>query len=532
MPLYTHLPTSIDAVDVIIAGGGTSGCVVASRLAEADPNLSILVVESGPDNYGNPMILHPALFITHWAPGSNTMKLFKGRKSEALANREPIVPVGRGLGGGSSVNLLMYSRAQRSDLDAWKMPGWSANELLPYMRKLETFHGEGAKALHGYDGPIHVSSGTYRSLRAENAFIEAATHVGWKEFEDLGNLDSVGGVQRALRYVSPDGKRQDTAHQYLHPMLRDGGYPNLHVVVDSDVDRVVFEGQRASGITYQEANGSSRTVKAKRMVIVSCGACGTPPVLERSGVGNPKILEKVGIKSISELPGVGDSYQDHQLISAIYKSNLSRDETLDGIVNGNFDIPAMIQNNDKLLGWNCMDVTCKFRPNDDEAATLGDDFLEVWNRDYKPHPDKPLSPGLSDALDFDPGIYGDAGDIDIKVSRWGYKNQREIARRMDIYRGEVPSCHPPFSTEDDMLIDKWLRENVATTWHPLGTCKMAPREENGVVDETLSVYGVTGLKIADLSIPPSNVGAHTNNTALTIGEKAASIFIRELGLAQ
>ncbi|RYP21424.1 hypothetical protein DL767_009277 [Monosporascus sp. MG133] len=510
MPLYTHLPTSIDAVDVIIAGGGTSGCVVASRLAEADPNLSILVVESGPDNHGNPMILHPALFITHWAPGSNTMKLFKGPKSEALANREPIVPVGRGLGGGSSVNLLMYSRAQRSDLDAWKMPGWSANELLPYMRKLETFHGHGAKALHGYNGPIHVSSGTHRSLRAENAFIEAAAQVGWKEFEDLGDLDSVGGVQRALRYVSPDGKRQDTAQQYLHPKLQDGGYPNLYVVVDSEVDRVVFEGQRASGITYQEANGSSRTVKAKRMVIISCGACGTPPVLERSGIGNPKILERAGIKSFLELPGVGDGYQDHQLISASYRSNLTRDETLDGIVNGNFDIPAMIQNNDKLLGWNAMDVTCKFRPNDDEAATLGDDFLQVWNRDYKPHPDKPLSisaliagfpgnpvgipvgPRLRDALDFDPGIYGDAGDFDIK----------------------------------------WLRENVATTWHSLGTCKMAPREKNGVVDETLSVYGVTGLKIADLSIPPSNVGAHTNNTALTIGEKAASIFIRELGLAE
>lgn len=95
---------------------------------------------------------------------------------------------------------------------------------------------------------------------------------------------------------------------------------------------------------------------------------------------------------------------------------------------------------------------------------------------------------------------------------------------------DIPNIE--YKAEDDELIDQWLRENVATTWHSLGTCKMAPREENGVVDETLSVYGVMGLKVADLSIPPSNVGAHTNNVALTIGEKAASIFIEELGLAQ
>jgi choline dehydrogenase-like flavoprotein len=163
-------------------------------------------------------------------------------------------------------------------------------------------------------------------------------------------------------------------------------------------------------------------------------------------------------------------------------------------------------------------------------------------------------PSVSDPLDFATGFFSDSGDIDIKKHMWAYKKQREIARRMGVYRGEVAAAHPPFpagskaapvdgplpknacvtdieyTPEDDAVLEKWLRENVGTTWHSLGTCKMAPREQYGVVDANLSVYGVQGLKIADLSIPPSNVAANTNNTALVIGERAADIFIAELSL--
>jgi alcohol oxidase len=162
-------------------------------------------------------------------------------------------------------------------------------------------------------------------------------------------------------------------------------------------------------------------------------------------------------------------------------------------------------------------------------------------------------PELDDPLDFETGFFSDDHDIDLKKQIWAYKKSREILRRMKNFRGELAIGHPRFSqgskagfvetdaplenvqdieytTEDDAAIEQWLRENVNTTWHSLGTCKMAPREEKGVVDANLSVHGIEGLKIADLSIPPENVGANTNNTALVIGEKAADIFIRELGL--
>jgi alcohol oxidase len=155
-------------------------------------------------------------------------------------------------------------------------------------------------------------------------------------------------------------------------------------------------------------------------------------------------------------------------------------------------------------------------------------------------------------LDFDVGFFTDKNDIDLKKQIWAYKKQREIMRRTTFYRGELSVGHPNFpdgsavavlegleeplsnvkdlvySKEDDVAIEQWLRENVNTTWHSLGTCKMAPREQNGVVDASLNVYGVKGLKVADLSIPPENVGGNTNNTALVIGEKAADIILSEL----
>lgn len=164
-------------------------------------------------------------------------------------------------------------------------------------------------------------------------------------------------------------------------------------------------------------------------------------------------------------------------------------------------------------------------------------------------------PDVSDRLDFDAGYLTDDHDIDLKKHVWAYKKQREILRRMPMFRGEIAAGHPQFaegsaaacaavdgplkdvenikySADDDRAIEQWIRENVNTTWHSIATCKMAPREENGVVDGKLNVWGTKGLKLADLSIPPMNVGSNTNNTAMMVGEKAADIIIKELGLAK
>lgn len=201
-------------------------------------------------------------------------------------------------------------------------------------------------------------------------------------------------MERAHRFVSPDGKRQDTAHRYLWPLLEDGKHPNLHVVVESQVVRVTFEGKRASGVVYRTNKdsqpGTLRTVKARKKVVVSCGAIGSPLLLERSGIGKPEILEAASVSIVADVPGVGQGYNDHHLLTYPYQSSLNPDETLDALVQRRVDPGEMIKNNDKLLGWNAQDVTCKLRPSEAEIAALGPQFQDAWNRDFSSAPTRPL----------------------------------------------------------------------------------------------------------------------------------------------
>lgn len=245
-----------------------------------------------------------------------------------------------------------------------------------------------------------MTNGSFRAVRSESDFIDAAAQVGYPEIKDLQTLDANNGIERWLKYVSPEGKRQDTAHTYLHPKLESGKYPNLHVLVESHVVRVLFDGKRAVGVEYRPnpefqiatalTSTPVRTVQARKLVVVSCGACGTPPVLERSGVGSNAILERAGIPVIHELPGVGQGYEDHQLSLYPYRSSLEPHETIDCILSGRSDLTTLMEKKDKILGWNSVDISSKIRPTEDEVTALGPEFREAWDRDFKNAPARPL----------------------------------------------------------------------------------------------------------------------------------------------
>ncbi|KAF2437720.1 GMC oxidoreductase [Karstenula rhodostoma CBS 690.94] len=615
MGLSTELPAAIEEVDVIVVGGGTTGCVVAARLADADPSLEILVIERGPNNE-LPTIEYPAAFPANLAPDSKTTYFNVSKPSTHVGNRPLVVPSGGVLGGGSSINFMTYSRAQNQDLDAWDTPGWSSDELLPYTKKSETYHsqyvdgGQGSNQEdegknHGSSGPIHVSRGTYSAPKVIDEFMTAAAKLGLQERPDKSDIDSINSMWRIHRFISHEGKRQDAATCYVHPRLRDGKHPNLHVLVETQVARVLFDNQnvRAIGVEVRRnplfdeeaATKPLRSIRARKMVVLSCGTCATPLILERSGIGEAQVLERAGVSVIVDLPGVGNEYEDHHLLSYGYKSAFTADETGDALLYGRMgSIEDLIKQNHKILGWNAQEVQCKIRPNQEEVDSLGLEFREAWDAEFKDRPEKPLvvlnliagnpdmaratgdpsigttaftvypfSRGsihitgstLDDPADFDTGFFaGEKGHLDVRKHVFAYKKQREIMRRMSSYRGECDS-HPPFaadspaacvdltealaadvqdivySADDDAVLEKWIRDNVGTTWHSLGTCKMQAREKKGVVDAKLGVYGVKGLKVADLSIAPGNVAANTNTTALMIGEKAADIFIEELGLS-
>ena len=523
--------------------------------------------------------------------------------------------------------------AQGIDFDSWQADGWDFKSLLPLMKRLESYHIRAPgvdQHLHGHGGPINVSYGPYAREKPQNDFLAAVKAVGYHEMPDLQDFESVNGFSKWARYVDVNGQRQDAAHCYIHPLMTSGQYPNLELLVETKVSRVIFEGSHARGIECipskesQSLPGMTQQppfiLRARKLVIVSAGALGTPSILERSGVGNEAILRPLGIPVVSNLPGVGENYQDHHLILYPYKSSLKSDETLDELLSGELSFEAALKERSSILGWNGIDLASKLRPSEDEVKCLGREFQETWRRDFHHSPTKPLmlmapiqaflgdrsvldkqdgeqfftfgaftaypysrgsihiaSPDASLPASFKTGFLSNPMDLSVHV--WAYKKQREICRRTNAYAGELAMGHPNFSpnslaaiqsghrghadfrsleermalppihynAEDDAAIKDWIRSHLETTWHSLGTCKMGPRESGGVVDSRLNVYGTHGLKCIgellmflswvlsvtnqpDLSIPPENVGANTNHTALLIGEKGADIIANELGL--
>ncbi|KAJ9604608.1 hypothetical protein H2200_010722 [Cladophialophora chaetospira] len=602
MGLYTTPPDELQAVDIIIVGGGTAGCVIASRLADADPECVILVIEGGPNNQNLPTITHPALYRGNFTPDSNTVQTYLPSAEEQLSGRAAVVFVGSILGGGSCVNGAIYNRAQRDDYDSWKTEGWSAEDLLPYLKKFETYHGPGDEEHHGARGPIKVSSGTHRSDAMADDFIAAMNEMGFPEVQDLQDLVSANAVARACRYVSPEnGRRQNAAAAYLHPRLGDGDHPNLHVLVEAQVVRVLFnQDKQAAAVEWRpnpkfqtDTTGDlRRTVEARKLVIICAGTHSTPSILERSGIGGSEVLDRAAVPVVYDLPGVGHGYQDHQMVVYTYKSTMAPEDTTESVIDGTRDVRQLLANDDKILSWNGVDATAKIRPTEAEVNCLGREFREIWDKDFKNAPNRPLAlifsvagiladptpflpgqffslacytaypysrghvhitgPDIGNPLNFKTGYLSDRDDIDLTSQVWLYKAQRQVAQRMHFYQGES-HLHPKFppgskvtslsepksdsarrevqySPEDDEAIRQWVRERVGTAYHSIGTCKMAPIEQLGVVDPSLNVHGVQKLKVADLSIVPENVSGNTMSTALMIGEKAADIVIKELGL--
>ena len=335
-----------------------------------------------------------------------------------------------------------YTRPSRTDLDAISLPGWSATELLPHLTRFETYHKfvepsafpASAGPIHGVEGPVAVSSGGFRAERVEQALLSAAAAAGYPEVHDLQNLDgkTANGFERYVRYVSPEGTRQDAATAFVHPVLdaeadeeadkqgrRDvvgscGGA--LHVLVEHKVVRILFDAHaagngslpRAVGVeivrnprflSTSELSSPSRlhekcaSVRARRLVVVACGAYGSPGVLERSGLGRVDVLARAGIARVPgavDLPGVGERYQDHQGVMSVFEVDVAAWETLDDIWTQGRAVNVAGVEVDRRRGWNGIDVIGKVRPTEARLKELGVEFERGWTRDYSLVPDRPL----------------------------------------------------------------------------------------------------------------------------------------------
>ncbi|KAI9435619.1 alcohol oxidase-like protein [Lactarius psammicola] len=599
-------PTVInEEYDIVIAGGGTAACVIASRLAAADADLRVLLLEAGPTTYNDPAHTQPLNFLGHFAPGSRTSRAHVSQPSAALGGRTTVVPCGQCLGGGGSINYMMYTRPCASDYDDWELvyqnPGWGSKGLIPLLRKIETYQVPGGGPTHGTDGPLAVSPGGFFTDIAEQFLRVARTldpdRAQKPDDTDTNDLETINVYTRWPKWMNVEtGTRSDVPHNMIYP-LKDTR-PNLHFLTGVHVKHVTFDDEnRATGVAYAlnpvlhpDGPRDTRNVRGTKLVLISAGSFGSPGILERSGIGAKDVLERVGVQQRVDLPGVGENYQDHNILCNNYFAS-DEAQSLAGIFRNE---EGAIDVQEEILTHNSIDAGIKWRPKPSEVAELGPEFQEYWDSYFVDAPDKPvLWMGIISTLIGDPtlvpsrkyyalGIYTEyplahghvhithADDVsapvdfvpgyfeskaDVRVLTWGYKFMREVARRMPHFRGEPPVMHPAFapsgpasvvahaegpvpldaprivySEEDERVLEEFARAQVATGGHSLGTCAMKPREQGGVVDPKLNVYGVRGLKVADLSVAPGNVSANTYGTALIIGEKAAVIIAEELGI--
>ena len=524
--------------DFVIAGAGSAGCVLANRLS-ADSANKVLLLEAGPKD-NSVLVRMPAGVGSLLTKPNKYNWGFETEGVAALNNRKDFWPRGKGLGGSSSINGMVYIRGHARDYDHWRqlgMEGWSFADVLPYFKRSET-NETGADDFHGGDGPLHVSN-ALKSSPIFQVLIDAGKQAGYKVTPDFNGAqqEGFGFFQLTIK----NGRRWNTSTAYLQPALT---RQNLKVEVEALITRVIIEDGRAVGIEYRQ-NGQLHQVRARREVILSCGAIGTPQVLMLSGIGDAEYLRRFDIPVVADLPGVGQNLQDHLDVNIQY--TCTQPVTLYAQVSSPLKM-ARIGAQYVFLGSGPgrsqgleAGAFIKSRPELDapdlQLHLINAPFSDHGGKQLKMHafglhmcalrPESRGHIGLKSAAPEDrPLIQPNslAAENDLRTLRDAVKIARKIMAQpaFDPYRGE--ELNPGAAATTDADIDSFIRRTAITIYHPVGTAKMG-NDRLAVVDSQLRVRGVKSLRVVDASIMPTLVGGNTNAPAIMIGEKAADMIL-------
>jgi choline dehydrogenase len=529
---------TIGTFDFVIVGAGSAGCVLANRLS-ADGRHSVAVLEAGPED--RDLWIHIPLGYAKLFRKGTVNWMYETAPEAELNGRRVYQPRGKVLGGSSSINGLVYIRGQREDFDHWRQlgnPGWSADDVLPYFRRAEA-NVRGADDQHGGDGPLSVSDPHTHELT--EAFIASAVHEGLPRTRDFN-----GVVQEGVGYfqtTSRRGRRCSAAVAYLHPARRRG---NLTVITEALTDRVLIEDGRAAGVVFRRG-GVEQLVRARREVILSAGAFGSPAILQRSGLGPGELLASLGIPVVKDLPGVGTDLQDHLQARCVMRCTRPitlNDMTTSLIGRVRLGLEWLLTRS----GWLAIAAghAGAFFRTDPRLATpdvqvhfipFSTDRMGVR---LHPFPGfmahvcqlRPESRGSVRITSRDPAAPPEirmnylSTETDRATLLAGLKKLRAILHAPPLRPYVAAEVEPGPEATDDAALMAHIRARASTVYHPTSTCRMGP-DPRAVVDERLRVKAMPGLRVVDCSIMPSLVSGNTNAAAIMIGEKASDMILED-----
>jgi choline dehydrogenase len=504
-----------EGYDFVIAGGGTSGCVLAARLSQ-DPGARVLLLEAGAPDPA------PAINIPAAWPQLIGSDADWGGLTVPQAAAGPLpYPRGRVLGGSGSINAMAHIRGHHGVYDAWAAAGadgWDYNSLLPFFRRSENAGDGRDPALRGTDGPVRVAPVPEPSRHpAARAFAEALCTLGYPVTGDLSGRQQEGVAWPDLAIA--DGRRSGPAGTYLRHAL---DRPNLIVRTGCLVTRLTLRGGRCTGVEYLQG-GTRRQVRADREVIVCAGAIGTPQLLMLSGIGPAGHLRAHGIDVAADLPGVGASLQDHPVVMASYACAVPLPTSAynHGETYASLSSPLAGDWPDVQLFPILRPTAPAGRKAPDTGFALVASAVAVASRGtVRLAGASPLTAPL-----IDPAFLAESGDLGRLEAGLGIIRRAAASTAMARLGASEAWPGPRARDGEGEGVRDWIRHAVGSYWHPAGTCRMGRASDPGAVtDPRLRVYGVAGLRVADASVMPVIPNAPLNAPVLAVAEKAAVLI--------